>query len=322
MEKRDRSETRKHYFLDEYVVIAPGRFKRPHDYEIIEKTKRVRKCHFCEEMKGKRKKRKFIEAVWDGKSKSNNKHWAIAVIPNKYPAFSLDNKNAYGSQEIVIESPKHVVSFSDLPVRRIRQILDVFQNRITVLEKLPKIKYILVFKNDGPNSGASLSHVHSQIYAASLYPAELQREIEGIGEYFSKTGKCPYCDIAEKESRSKRKIYEDDYMIAFAPYSSKYKFEAWVISKRHAHTLLDLNAAEKDSLARILKMLISYLDKNNFSYNFFTHFIRGGNLHFYLKLIPRIGSWGGVEAASESDLIINPVSPEMARNFYQGKLKP
>ena len=313
------SETRKHYFLDEYVIIAPGRFKRPHDYEIIEKTKRVRQCHFCDELKGRRKKRKFIEVVKNGEG---GQKWAIAVIPNKYPAFSLKNSKAYGKQEIVIESPKHIMNFSDLTHERIKKILDVFQNRIKVFQKIPKVKYILVFKNDGPNSGASLSHVHSQIYATSLYPAELQREIEGIGEYFSKTGKCAYCSIVQKESRGKREIYEDDYMLSFTPFASKYKFEAWIVSKRHAHTLMELSEDEKSSLAMHMKKVIKHLDKYNFSYNFFTHFVKGSNLHFYLKITPRVGSWGGVEIASESDLIINPVSPEFAAEFYKGKVKP
>lgn len=309
----------KHYFLDEYVIYAPKRFSRPHDYEIVAKTKRIRRCHFCEEMK-KQKKRKFIDFI----TKPKTNKWMAAVIPNKYPALTLRNKKAYGKQEIIIETPKHLENFSDLSEAHMTEIITLYQRRIKKLLQLPKIKYILVFKNDGPYSGASLSHSHSQIYALPFISAEFKRELEKLCLHQKKhRQKCVYCKIIEQEKKEKKRIiFEDKNTISFAPKISKYKLEAWIFTKRHTKNILDLTEDEKKSLAWQLKSIIKKLDKYNFSYNFFFHFIKNKSLHFYIKIQPRISTWGGVEMASESDIVVNSVFPERARNFYLGKWKP
>jgi UDPglucose--hexose-1-phosphate uridylyltransferase len=312
------TELRKHYFLDEYVIYAPKRFSRPHDYEIIEKTKRIQRCHFCQEMKAKHS-RKFIDVV----KNHGRQWWDVAVVPNKFPAITLQNKNAYGKQEIIIETPQHLKDFSDLPKEHIKEIFDIYQRRIKNLMKLPKIKYILIFKNDGPKAGASLSHSHSQLYATPIITSELKRELSGLCRHHKKHClKCAYCKIIEKEKKDGRRIiFEDNYTISFAPNISKYKLEAWVFVKRHAGNILELTEAEKLSFAWQLKKIISQLDKYNFSYNFFSHFVKNFNLHFYIKIQPRISTWGGVEMASESDLVVNSIVPEKAKNFYLKKWK-
>lgn len=312
------NEIRKHYFLDEYVIYAPIRLKRPHDYEVIERTKRIKRCHFCQEMRSSHLRR-FIDVI-----KNHGKNWwDVAVVPNRYPAITLQNPKSYGKQEIIIETPEHLKDFSDLSENHIKKILDIWQRRVKKLIKLPKIKYVLIFKNDGPRAGASLSHSHSQIYAMSLLSAELKRELEGLCAYHKKHClKCAYCKIIEKEKKFGRHIiFEDKYTISFAPEISKYKLEAWVFTKRHIKNILDLTEEEKKSLAWQLKKIISKLDKHNFSYNFFSHSIKNFGLHFYIKIQPRISSWGGVEMASESDIVINSITPEKTKNFYRGKWK-
>lgn len=312
------NEIRKHYFLDEYVIYAPKRFSRPHDYEIIEKTKRIRRCHFCQEMKQKHPRR-FLEVI----KNHNKQEWDVAAVPNKYPALTLNSKRAYGKQEIVIETPKHLKNLSDLKIDHIKKIIDIWQKRVKKLLKLPKIKYVLIFKNDGPRAGASLSHSHSQIYALPFITAELQREIAGLCYHQKKHClKCAYCKIIAQEKKDGRRIiFEDDYTISFAPNISKYKLEVWLFTKRHVKNILDLNEKEKKSLAWQLKKIISKLDKYNFSYNFFSHLIKNLDLHFYIKIQPRISTWGGIEMASESDIVVNSITPERTRNFYLGKWK-
>jgi UDPglucose--hexose-1-phosphate uridylyltransferase len=313
------NEIRKHYFLDEYVIYAPGRFKRPHDYEVIERTKRIRRCHFCRETRS-RQPRQFIETV-----ENHGKYWwEVAVVPNSYPAVSLRNLKAYGKQEIVIETPEHLKDFSDLSEKHIEKILGIYQRRVEKLIALPKIKYILIFKNDGPAAGASLSHSHSQIYALPFVSAEFRRELEKLCVHQKKHClRCAYCKIIEKEKKeNKRVIFEDKYTISFTPNISKYKLETWIFTKRHTRNILDLTKEEKESFARQLKKIISHLDRNNFSYNFFSHSVKNFDLHFYIKIQPRISTWGGVEMASESDIVVNSVTPERARNFYLGRWKP
>ena len=45
-------------------------------------------------------------------------------------------------------------------------------------------RYALVFKNVGPEAGASLEHSHSQIVATPMVPSEVQREMAAAHELY------------------------------------------------------------------------------------------------------------------------------------------
>ena len=47
--KAGQAEIRKHYFLDKYVIITPGRAKRPRDIKEQTILKRIEACPFCPE---------------------------------------------------------------------------------------------------------------------------------------------------------------------------------------------------------------------------------------------------------------------------------
>ena len=57
------------------------------------------------------------------------KNWRIKVIQNKYPAISLDNKDSYGKQEIVIESPIHNCMLHEQKVENISELLKAYSER-------------------------------------------------------------------------------------------------------------------------------------------------------------------------------------------------
>src|SRR3972149_11942709 len=142
-----KSEIRKHYFLDRYVVFAPKRNLRPQKISEEDKAKKEaakESCFFCsDELTDK-----IISSVKEGKK------WEIAVIENKFPALTLKNKRAYGKQEVIIETPEHHKEFSDLTIEQIGKVLRVYDQRIEELSKIKGIKYVLVFKNDGGKAGA------------------------------------------------------------------------------------------------------------------------------------------------------------------------
>ncbi|MFH1509249.1 MAG: DUF4931 domain-containing protein [bacterium] len=305
--KKYKNEIRKHYFLDKYVVVAYGRFGRPHDYMRIDKTKRVKRCHFC----GDEDRPMILRYPETGA-------WKIKVIPNAFPAVSLENSSAYGKQEIVIETPVHNQEFSEMTINNIKNTLDVYQRRVEEILKVRHIKYVLVFKNDGPRSGASLSHSHSQIFAAEVMPPKISNEINGLKKYKQKRKTCAYCDIVKKERKSDRMIFADNHSIAFAPYASEYKLETWIVPVKHKKTISELTDNEKLSIAKNLKKILNRLDRRNFSYNlFFSNFIvnKKQDFHFVIKIQPRVNTWGGVELGC--GIIFNSYPPERVPDFYR-----
>lgn len=302
------SEIRKSYFLNKYVIITPGRARRPRD--IHEKTmiERTEPCVFCPENVEK----DILIKQCGGKGDA----WDILILKNKYPAVALDNKRAYGVQEVIVETAVHGLELGELKEEQIEKLLRVYAERTEAISKIKRIEYILIFKNNGSKAGASILHAHSQIFATDILPIDVYEELKLSKKYKLKNKTCPYCDILKKEIRGPRKIYSDKYIAAFAPYASEFHYEAWIFTKRHLDNITRLNAAEFKSFAKVLKKILLKLHLLDLSYNFFMHqVISDGDQHFYLKIQPRDSVWAGVELGS--GIVINSVPPEEAAAYYR-----
>ncbi|HSX15145.1 MAG TPA: DUF4931 domain-containing protein [Candidatus Saccharimonadales bacterium] len=306
-----KSEIRRHYFMNQYVVIAPKRNLRPDSFASASNG------HKLETPTSPMIERDPAIAEIKGEGGK----WAVKVIPNAFPALTLDNPAAYGQQEIIVETPEHNLEFSELSHDQILRVFKAYGDRIKKLSQLPRIRYVSVFKNDGPEAGASIAHAHSQVMALPLIPPALEVEAEAADQYFDQFASCAYCDLLNWEvKQSVRVIYEDKSVCAVAPYASRFPFEAWILPKRHIGNFTDLSAAELSSIAIILKNLTLKLDSIKISYNFFLqNSLSNHDHHFVLKLEPRPNVWAGLELSTE--VILNPVNPEYATLWYKGKIK-
>ncbi|MBW4061387.1 DUF4931 domain-containing protein [Candidatus Saccharibacteria bacterium] len=301
------SALRRHYYLDQYVIIAPGRNNRPHGFTNLATPHVVvnAACPFC--LDGE----PTILAV------PNLEHWRVRVVANAYPAVSLTNPNAYGAMEVVIESPDHTQEFSSLSVSHIETILRVYTERIASLSILPGIRYVLAFKNDGPLAGTSVTHTHSQIMALPLMPPRIEAEHVALSSYQDKHGTCAVCDLGCWEvEQNQRLITADSELLTIAPYASTHPYEAWFITKRHTTRLADLTAGELRRLATSLKYVTERLDRDLISFNFFVQeALPGDNHHLIIKLEPRVPMfYGGGEMAT--GIIINTIAPETVPHWY------
>ncbi|KKU73551.1 MAG: Galactose-1-phosphate uridylyltransferase [Parcubacteria group bacterium GW2011_GWA2_47_26] len=301
-----RSELRKDYIQDKYVIIAPRRGKRPQKMETGPKTT-IPPCRLCP---GQIDKEPFLLEVW------GKKEWLIKVVANKFPAVSLDNSKAYGTQEVVIETPEHGKHLEELSDDQVAKLFWVYAGRTKTISENKKIEYILIFKNSGGPAGASLQHAHSQIFATHFLPPNLFDKSQKVQSYKLRTGRCVYCDVLQKEKRGARFIWDDNNVIAFAPYASLHNYEVWILPKRHLDNITNLTEAERFSWAKILRHVLKKIVALNLPYNFYFHqVIHDEDQHLYMKITPRGSVWAGVEIGS--GLIINPVSPEEAAEYYR-----
>lgn len=301
----EKSELRKDYIQEKYVIIAPHRSKRPHIGTTDDQG-----CFFCRETVEPKKILSFR-----GTSKKN---WDITVIPNIYPAVSLDNPTAYGQQEVVIEAPTHKTFFEDLSVSHVSDILSIYAERTKVITKNKKIEYVLIFKNEGDRAGASIMHAHSQIFASSFLPPHLLDKSQKVQEYKLQHGTCVYCDTIARERKTARMVWEDMHIIAFTPYASMHHYEVWIMPKRHIDNVMDLTPKERLSFAKVLKRLVHKIRELDLPYNYYFHqVIHDEDQHLYMKITPRGSVWAGIEIGS--GIIINTVSPEAAAEYYRTK---
>jgi UDPglucose--hexose-1-phosphate uridylyltransferase len=301
---KNKAETRYNPFNGHGIIFAPKRQKRPND---IKNVTKILSCPFCP----KEIKNKDILQAWPNKNS-----WQVIAKKNIFPALSKNNQSAYGYQEIIVDSRRHCEDFADLSLKQISLVLKMFQKRSNKLTKDKKINYILCFKNQGRAAGASLRHIHSQIFASAILPPDIIEEGVKTALYQKQHKNCPYCQLNKKEEGGVRQIYQDKHILILSPFASEFPYEAWIISRRHLDNICLLNEKEINSVARALKFIATKLKELDYDFNFFAHNdLKNPYQHFYLKVQPRPNIWAGVELGS--GLIINQTLPEDATKYYK-----
>ncbi|MFC2163023.1 galactose-1-phosphate uridylyltransferase [Candidatus Altiarchaeota archaeon] len=310
------NELRKDDILDRWVIIASGRGKRPTDF--IKDTggdKGSENCFFCPG----REDQTPPEICRDGTSGE----WGIRVFPNKFPAVTLDLgptgagfMPARGVHEIIVESPVHGESLSDLDEPKMTRVLKMVRDRVEAIYQQEGSGYVLVFKNHKREAGASLSHTHSQVMSMPFIPKLVREEAEAFEAYRRENGSCLLCDQMAAEQASDRVITEDGLVLATAPYASRIPFESRITFVRHVRQLSELTEDEFRSLARALILILSRLKRklNDPPYNMCIHASpREGDMHLHLEILPKLSLWAGLEVGGE--VYINVMPPEEAAGF-------
>lgn len=303
----DKTEIRKDYFRDSYVIIAPNRAKRPQKIEKSEDSS-ADSCFFCP--------KNFVNKRIVYQDDNQNGEWEIVSFLNDYPAVSLDNDKSYGQAEVIIETNQHGLDIDDFSIEYIVRVFDAYINRYLELKKIDGIRHVILFKNEGGKAGASIAHTHSQIIALPLLPPKIKVEFDAYNKYIQDNNRCPFCDVIKNEENSDRMIWQDENIFVVAPYASESPYEAWFIPRRHIHAISDLNYQEKLSLAKSMKKILGKLNEIGVSYNYFVeNLVDSNDYHMHIKLFPRPNIWAGLELGT--GIIVNSIPPEVAAEFYK-----
>ncbi len=306
-----RSEIRRDYIQEKYVIIAPRRAKRHHLLASQPRPLTATTCFFCPE---NIQREEIIQLI------GPRTRWDFAVLKNKFPAVSPNNPQAYGWQEIIVETSHPWNQLEDLPAEKIAKLLKLYGQRVKDITKNKKIKYVIIFKNNGGSAGATITHSHSQIFATNFIPPQLQDKSERVLAYRLKHGACVYCDVIKKERRGPRLIAERQGIITFAPYASMYNYEVWLLPRRHLTSITELNETERRGWAYLLQKILMATNRLGLPYNFYFHEnVFDKNVHLYMKITPRGSVWAGVEIGS--GVAINAVAPEEAAKYYRSAFR-
>lgn len=305
----NRSEFRKDYFRDQYVIIAANRAKRPQQVKKSE-DEYGGFCYFCPENIGNK-----VITYRDDNEKGD---WQILSFINDFPYVSLDNPKSFGQAEVIIETRQHGIDINDFSIDHISRIFDVYIKRYEALKSIDGIRHVIIFKNEGGKAGASISHTHSQIIALPILPPKVEHEMVCYRKYKQEKQSCPICDVIKNEMNGPRVIFEDEFVFAVAPYASESPYGAWIIPKRHQRTISSLSQSEKKSIAKVMKIILGKLDEMGVAYNYFVdNAIFDDDFHMHVKIAPRPNVWAGLELGT--GVIVNPVSPEITAAVYRGE---
>ncbi len=326
-------ELRKDPVIGRWVIISTERGKRPHDFRPTPEPQKSGFCPFCPGNEDKTPPEIF--AIREPGTAPNTPGWTLRVVPNKYPALRVegdlnrrgegiyDVMNGVGAHEVIIETPHHDKKLADLDISQIHNILKVYRDRITDLRNDVRLKYVLVFKNQGFEAGASLQHSHSQLIATPILPKTVIEEMNGALNYYKYKERCIFCDIVREEIKDQvRLVYEEEHFIAIEPFAPRFPFETWILPKNHASHYEHSSDELLRHLAITLKLVLQKLEKalQNPPYNFIIHTspMQDGPLqhyHWHVEIMPKLTRVAGFERGT--GFYINSTSPEDAARYLK-----
>lgn len=330
-------ELRKDPVLGRWIIIATERGKRPSDFVIAESQTTGGFCPLCQ---GNENTTPHEVLVYGrDNSAPDSPGWKVRVVPNKYPALVIegdlnregeglyDKMNGIGAHEVIVESPRHEDTLSELPSEHIVMVLRAFQVRIKDLEHDDRFRYVLIFKNFGKAAGASLEHSHSQLVALPVLPRKIESELTGALTYYNYKERCVYCDIISQELKQDvRVVCKNESFITITPFAPRTPFEMWILPLRHSSAYHEQTEQQLTDLAEILSESLSRLDAciPNVPYNFVLHTqpLRSQHMkhfHWHFEIVPKLTSIAGFEWGS--GFYINPMPPEEAASYLRESLE-
>jgi UDPglucose--hexose-1-phosphate uridylyltransferase len=289
----------------------------------------VPSCPFCVGNESQTPRPVYEQLDQDGR-------WRVRVVANKYPAVLLEGvvtggagadqlsgappaaTGAVGAHEVIIESARHVDRASALSECELRDVLEAYAARLRHWCSDPRLRYALVFKNQGPRAGASIAHVHSQLVGLPAVPSAVDAELRRAAEAYKHHQQCPYCRLVGLERTVRKRIVLDgDGYVAFCPFASLQPHEVWLLPSRHEPSFETASSETLDRLAAVMHALIERIETTvpGASYNMLLRtapWKSGGDnwSHWRIEFIPRPNPIAGLEMAT--GLYINPLPPERA----------
>lgn len=183
-------------------------------------------------------------------------------VPDDVAGGPYHTRESYGKCEVVLYSPDHHASLPDLTVRNIRQLVDLWTERFRALKADGAHKYIFIFENRGHEVGATMPHPHGQIYVYPYIPLKIKRELDSCRVYYEAHQRCLLCDMNAEEQRfGERMLAESRYFQSYIPFFTDYPYGAFITTRSHQGSLLEFDAAERDDLAYMLKLVTGGMDR-------------------------------------------------------------
>lgn len=263
---------------DRWVVVSPHRTKRPWQGQVERPPADDRPafdpaCYLCP------------GNVRAG-GERNPAYESTFVFTNDFPALVPDAPapaggdalfrwgRAAGTCRVVCFSPRHDLSFAELDVEGVARVVDVWAGQVEELERA--YRWVQVFENKGAAMGASNPHPHGQVWAVDALPTEPARELATQRDYLATRGSPLLLDYARAElERGERVVAANEAWLAVVPFWATWPYELLIVPHlRHVSRLPDLDAAERQALARLCAEAFARLDnlfETSFPYTFGWH---------------------------------------------------
>jgi UDPglucose--hexose-1-phosphate uridylyltransferase len=278
-----------------------------------------------------------VYAVRPNGGGSDSPGWTVRVVPNLYPALrevehgsapkapaenpaEVPGVNAnrdlfwatpaIGAHEVIINSPRPVVSLAQLSAEDVAAAMDVWRER---MRAHPDAAYVHMIVNERREGGASLPHTHAQLYALDFVPAAIARERERATAHATRTmGGNLLGDLVQEEVRKRERIVAiDDDTVLMSPFAGRVPFQLLLAPRRPRLRFEDDGPTGAAMLHDALNRLARRLGASP-PLNLWVRTAPRGAEHFCwrIDILPRLTHLAGLELGAGVHL--NIVTPELA----------
>lgn len=275
------TELRRDPLLGEWVAVAAARQHRTHKPSTAD-------CPLCPTTD--ERATEIPQADYD-----------VVVFENRFPSFAggepleehrhdavtaLTEVRAPGSGrcEVVCFTPEHTTSMAELPVSRVRTVVDAWADRTAELLAREQIDQVFCFENRGEEIGVTLHHPHGQIYGYPFTTPRTRRMLEQARAHRAATGGDLFADVlAAEQADGARIVAAGEHFTAFVPAWARWPVEVQIFPHRAVRTLDELTDAERDDVAAL------YLDV-----------LRRGD-RLFGRPLPYISGWHQAPSSAAAD---------------------
>jgi len=251
----------------EWVLVSPHRTQRPWQGQVETAGAVVQpdydpKCYLCpgnERAGGVR----------------NPAYTSTFVFDNDFAALKPDTPTGRFEQagllvaetvpgicRVVCFSPRHNLTMANMDRAGLRLVVDEWARQYLDLGAREFIRYVQIFENRGEMMGASNPHPHCQMWSSRTIPDQVEKEQNAQECWRDERGSCLLCDYAALESAAGDRVVEqNDSFLTVVPFWAVWPFETMVVSKRHLASIDQLDDAERNALADILKRTTTRYDR-------------------------------------------------------------
>ena len=248
----------------EWILVSPHRAKRPWNGQVEKQTDEQKpsydpKCYLCP---GNTRVSGDVNPQYESNYVFTNDF--AALMPDT-PTDGPENDDLFrleparGTARVICFSADHSKTLPVMSPEAIRKVVDLWAEQLTELSKT--YKWVQLFENKGAIMGCSNPHPHGQIWACSFLPEEIIKELAQQQKYYKKHGAPLLLDYVKQELiRKERIVCETEFFVALVPYWAFWPFETMILPKFKVASINELNDAQRNDLALIIKKLTTRYD--------------------------------------------------------------